>query len=218
MELDINIRIREKVHGIDNTPISWGKESVWLKLSEQISEPPRRNIFYFAAASVVLAFFLSVFSKNIGERKAAELNQLIPDKALNQKIASIENGFKTPNGLAQICVETPTIKPYKNKFKKENGPRRNTLAISEKVVSLITVLNEKDSILAISPLAVTQIPKDSLVPVELVHAIFGPEKNQALATKTRKEKKLHFRLFRHEDDRMVIANEGESVNLLARIN
>ena len=210
MEHNTEKIIREKVRAAENSAPVWQKENVWLSIENNFEINHHMSLKYYVAASVSLALGLFIF---ILQPK----NQIVLPKSNALTKEDHKTEFFSDHSKSIISVEEC----------KESG---NTISYTLKNKSIKSIHTLVDTVVITTnvetveleelPLQFEKTTDDTTVAkhVEQVHAIFGVEEKPIVTFSTKRQKKVHFRLFKTEEGTSPIGNTGEPVNLLARIN
>ena len=215
MEHNTEKIIREKIRAAENSAPVWQKKNVWLSIENNFEINHRMSLKYYVAASVSLALGLFIFllqpknqivlSKSNALTKADRKTEILADHA--KSIKSVEE-----------CGESGNRISYTSRHERIKSTPASDTIISQKIV----VVKSKIETPALKelPFQLENAIDDTTVAkhVEQVHAIFGVEEKNVVTFSTKRQKKVHFRLFKTEEGTSPISNTGEPVNLLARIN
>ena len=219
MEHDIEKIIQEKVKIAEQKPVKWEKDGAWDKISTELRPKKKTRIFYYAAASLILATTLLIYSL-----------QFVKQKGINQKLKSLELAVANKvdervddqQTFSQDCPEERHVveqqkrtKPYnKNRKVKEANP----------VVNSVTEVEVREKL----PLPQTQSEQEteqgSLSPYKpiatkshRVEPIIGVIIPQREAVTVVKEKKVKFHLFKSSEEG-IDKKEDDIKIIFARIN
>jgi hypothetical protein len=216
MEHNTEKIIREKVSAAEKSVLIWQKENVWLSIENNFEIKPHMSFKYYVAASASLALALFIFllqPKNQIEQlksdaitKANYKTEILPDLA--KSITSSDE-----------CKESGSIISYAlNNERIKSAHILNDTTIFQKTVVINTPKIETTELKELPLLLAKSVDTTVAEHVEQVHAIFGVEEKPVVTFSTKRQKKVHIKLFNTEEGTSPIQNTGEPVNLFARIN
>lgn len=217
MEHNTEKIIREKVSAAENSVLIWQKENVWLSIENNFEIKPHMSFRYYVAASASLALALFIFLLQ-PKNQIAQLKSNALTKA-NYKTDILPDHAKSITS-ADECKESGSIISYTlNNERIKSAHILNDTNIFQKTVVINTPKIETTELKEL-PLLIAKSVDDTTVAkhVEQIHAIFGVEEKPVVTFSTKRQKKVHIKLFNTEEGTSPIQNTGEPVNLFARIN
>lgn len=226
MEHDDELRIREKIRNLDNTPLPFDKDLTWSSIRLHGTRPLRRIFFYYAAASLVLAAAIVFYSIELTHR--VELRARISELDL-----TLEHVRSTVNKVEPIqvasTVECPEEKEAAQKPLLAKRDRQTRPAMTVKTaapdqphpveVKVATAPEQLQETAAASRVAepssksTLELELSSVSPVILGRSLAGTT-NQAVVKKGR----LQMRLFRGDDEITSGVPPSAPITTLASIN
>ncbi len=225
MEHEFEKIIREKVNTAEQTPVIWEKELVWSKI--KLPSIDRSIVFYYAAASFVLAASLFFYGIELTRQKEFDLQLKSIELSIEQNKSYQASLTKNePINELSACVEssghntTEKISPASSGFKKvkKHEQARPVLLTEDNIKTqelsktIITTLQTEEK-----SVPVTQEQSASGQSSETVQAIIsgGGQNFQSVAGK---EKRLRFQLFRPGEDTDLANVPSEPITIHSRIN
>jgi hypothetical protein len=221
MEHEFEKTVREKVTGLEQNPLKWEKDLVWSKIDHPSSRKP--FVFYYAAASIVLAGALIFFTIGLNNRKQLDLQLQAIELSIEQS-KNYQTELSLTNRVATETVDclTSASTQDEKKFVASRQVKKNTRIKSQlKPVPVEEPAKELNAEIAIvkveEPVAVIIETK----PVEIAHqpqgvrAIIGTGYQE---TASIKERKLRFKFLPSEEAESVNINTSESLTLQSKLN
>jgi len=209
MEREIRNILSEKIHVAEKNPVTWNKNGVWEKLSDEIPHRADRRIFYYAAAS--LAFFVLVYSAGLryyNHRLGLQITHL--ENILREEQAKKSSRTETPL-QEESCASTGTrclvSRPGKNKKPVDILP---IASVEESNVIAPEGLTSK----TVDEIQGTQeVSEPTTVKVQRIEPVVGIfSTEEVVAAKSRRRTRLHKLEFKS-------SNTDQSYNtIIARIN
>lgn len=212
MERDIEKAIQAKLNKAEQSPTAWDRNKVWLAIERDVVGKPQHFIFYYAAASVLLAAVMLIFllqpkhdiikpvvlnrERNATEPLHTEKESGVSIKHAGYQTRTAQDHRKHDQMKRILTVDSP---PYSG--------TDSSAALTEIKIMAEDSIDIEQTIQNVSALS-----------VEPVHAIFGIDDEIALVSSPRKSKKVRLRLFKHEDEKSPIVHTNEPANLFAKIN
>jgi hypothetical protein len=220
MEHEDDLRIREKVRAHEQTPGALDKDRLWSGLALPGSARPAKRIaVYYAAASLILAAAVILYSLELTHRKALELRLAEIELSLKQVPVS-ETAIMNPVAQEVACPEAeqrpkPQLARRTNLRKPVVVPQNSTPQESADALAPVVALHvaPEPSLETITNQApVTQTIEDQHAPVKV---ILGKSLSPSSGTK---QGRLTFRLFPDEDNKSAVPLTTTPVVTLAGIN
>ncbi|CAN5440168.1 hypothetical protein BH10BAC4_BH10BAC4_26750 [soil metagenome] len=221
MEHEFEKTIREKINTVEQNPLKWEKDLVWSKIDHPSSRTP--VVFYYAAASIVLAGALIFFTIGLNNRKSVDLQLRAIELSIEKnKIYQAELLLANKIATEPIDCVAPTSTREEQKFVASRPVKKNT-----RIKSPLTPLPEKESTkelneeIAIAkidePLAVINETKpiDTVRQRKGVRAIIGTGYQETALVK---ERKLSFKLLPYVETESIDLNTSESLTLQSKRN
>ncbi len=211
-------KLRGKVAEAEQNLVAWEKELVWSK----IKQPERKTfVFYYAAASLLIASALFFYAYESTKQKEIELQlkaielSIEKNKTLRASIGEQET-FKESIACADPVVQpeikhSPTLqKINRTKTKEIINPTIIEPTPNEEAINNTVVVSEPTATAIEVVASVTEISLS-----KNVQAIIG---NNGLGSRsTSKDKKLKFRMFPEENTETVPA-AAETISFHSKIN
>lgn len=221
MEHEFEKTIREKVEQAEQLPVSWNKE--WVRSSIGLAPARKTFVFYYAAASLLLATALFFYGTEQTRQKQLDvklrsIELFIEQTKSNQ--ASLQLKSEAAVQMA-ICIEPPAkesavttpVAKVKQKVKATKAQAPPLLPEDGEAVQQVTLTSTKETEV------LTNLPSVVMPPVEIktssVQAIIGGG-DQSFSSATLKEKKFKIRLFRVEEEPAPGELRAEPINFLSK--
>jgi hypothetical protein len=216
--------IRRKIQEAEQTEVLWNKDLVWSTIERKPARKSRALVFYYVAASFILAIAMFIFSVERTKQKELAVQLATLELAIEkQRAFPISTLSAKPFVSALVdCKEQETVANVR-KNKKYIPTSKEGITIKKAVVNPTVLLTdaevpvqEKESTNETNIL--TMIPSEKELinqPTEAVAAIIGTEW-KSVAAKSTKEKRLQFRLFQSEEE--TSKSTSDPVYILAHIN
>lgn len=224
MEHEIEKSIQGKVNEAEQLPVTWEKEWVWSQIGT--SRTQKTFVFYYAAASLVMAAALFYYGAELTASKQLELRLKSLELSIEEN-RSYQAGVLAKNNSAielPSCVEP--LHDSENKMTVASKALKKTKSIEYPAV-ISTTENEKQEVVASTDIIDANrestpplvIEKTFSIPlIENVRAIISGGDRQNYSSHERKEKKLTFRLFPPAAEIEPANIISESITISSRIN
>lgn len=172
-------KIRKKIQLAENTPVAWNKEQVWQAIGKQPAARSRMLFVYYAAASVLLAIALIIYSFERTQQQQLEVQLAQLELAIlkeSKQPLIVYNDQQSTEQPENCKPETAVVKvPRREKEQKQQPAKNSNL---QETILLTTI--EPEQAVIVEPVQVKQSTTESqsTPTVQRVTAIIGSENNK----------------------------------------
>ncbi len=225
MEHEFERIIRDKVNLAEKTLVPWEKE--WVRSKIGLTPVRKSFVFYYAAASLLLATTIFFYGIEMTHRKELDLQLKSIDLAI-EKSRTYQLTLANKESTLAVADCPPSSEQGRLAETKPQVlrkiPRVNSLIVP---MPVSPPENETMNFDQSPSAAVTGTEKESIIPLIIepthtesmntVKAIIGSD-GQNISLTHSKEKKLKFRIFRPNDEPEPPGITTEPLNFLSKIN
>jgi hypothetical protein len=172
-------KIRKKIQQAETIRVAWNKELVWQAIGKQPAAQPRPLFIYYAAASVLLAIALIIYSFERTQQQQLEVQLAQLELAIlkeSKQPLIVYNDQQSAHQSENCKPETAVVKvPRREKEQKQQPAKNSNL---QETVLLATI--EPEQAVMVEPVQVKQSTTESqsTPTVQRVTAIIGSENNK----------------------------------------
>jgi hypothetical protein len=171
-------KIREKIQLADATPVAWNKELVWQAIGKPPAAKSRTLFIYYAAASVLLAIALIIYSFERTQQQQLDVQLAQLELAIlkeSKQPLIVYNNQQSTEQPENCKSETAVVKAPTRKREQKEQPAKNSNL--QETILLATIEPEQAVMVEPAQMKQSTTESQSTPTVQRVTAIIGSENN-----------------------------------------